>query len=325
MPQGNCLASSAGGGAGVKTQLAAILRAIAVKQPNAFEFAGKEFVRQDENAAVLTLQELLYQHCYCRPFQGVLSDEPAGPSESLLQELSAANAGRAHWEKGWEVYQVDGSGCIMARKNGAGRTFWPGEFLTYEGPGVGPKAGSRVDVYFASESRGMQPGFYFAFGETLAEDQEHADLVRFYWNLSADGAVPLTARITRALNRFQVPFRFKCLSNRGSFGRMDAAVLFVKEHYFRITADLAAFIREEIADHLRPGTPLFTKQLAEGLGFAEDPADGGSFGMNRCRLLAEEIWKQSSMDEIAIAFQRRGTSLDLPYLNGGSIDQYELG
>ena len=82
--------------------------------------------------------------------------------------------------------------------------------------------------------------------------------------------------------------------------------------------------REELAEHLRPDTPLFTKQLAPGLGFAEDPGDGGSFGMHRCRLLAEAIWREPSIDGIIGAFESNGISIDQPYLNTGSIDQYEL-
>ena len=318
------MASSAHSDTDVKTQLAAILQSIVITPPNAFEFAGKQFVQDDENAAIQSLKDSLYQHCYCRRFEGVPAENPAGISGSLWEELSAANAGRPHWETGWEVFHVDASGSIMAQKNGVSRTFWPGEFVTYDGPGAGPRISSRVDVYFATESRNMQPGFYFAFGETFGEDPDSSDLVRFYWDIEAAGAVPLTRGLTRALNRFQVPFRFKCLNDRGVYGRLDPAVLFINRRYFRIAADLIAPIREELAEHLRPDTPLFTKRLAPGLGFAEDPGDGGSFGMHRCRLLAEAIWREPSIDGIVKAFESNGISIDRPYLNTGSIDQYEL-
>ena len=44
-----------------------------------------------------------------------------------------------------------------------------------------------------------------------------------------------------------------------------------------------------MAGHLRPGTPALTKPLGEGIGLAEDPPGGDSFGMNRCGLLAEAM------------------------------------
>jgi hypothetical protein len=40
---------------------------------------------------------------------------------------------------------------------------------------------------------------------------------------------------------------------------------------------------------MRPGTPVFTKFLAPGLGLAEDPGQGDSFGQHRCRLLADAM------------------------------------
>jgi hypothetical protein len=37
-------------------------------------------------------------------------------------------------------------------------------------------------------------------------------------------------------------------------------------------------------------TPLFALRLAPGVSLAEDPGNGESFGMHRCRLAAQGVW-----------------------------------
>jgi hypothetical protein len=85
----------------------------------------------------------------------------------------------------------------------------------------------------------------------------------------------------------------------------------------------------EVAAALRPATPLFTLPLAPGIGLAEDPNTGESFGMHRCRLTAEGIvdaWSRGEQSgaarlaAIAAAFTRAGCDLDRPYLSPASAD-----
>jgi hypothetical protein len=68
------------------------------------------------------------------------------------------------------------------------------------------------------------------------------------------------------------------------------------------------------------------------LAFAEDPGNGESFGMNRCRILAEGIWSASAkgltseddrLKEIAAYFGQYGLSLDRAHLNAQSADLYD--
>ena len=69
--------------------------------------------------------------------------------------------------------------------------------------------------------------------------------------------------------------------------------------------------------------PLLDQRLHDGIGLAEDPATGESFGMSRSRLIAQAIWdayargqqsEESRMLELAIQFQRERLSLDQPHL-----------
>jgi hypothetical protein len=328
-------------------RLKAIVNAVTISSATTFSFAGRDFNANaapqtvpgmqaaQENPLVATLRNCLYASCYCKPFPA--KSLPAGPAaplppRDLTAELSAANAGQPRWDTGWQIARMEASGQVIAQKSGKTRSLWPGEFLTFDGPGVPPRPGSHISVYFPHESRTMQPGFYFAFSEAESDPADEARLTRFYWNLREEGAAPLTYWITQTLNRFQVPFRFKCLTIAGQYERLDAAVLYVSKRFFRISAELVAGGREKLKGFLRPETPLFTREFAPGLAFAEDPGNGESFGMNRCRILAEAIWSAASkglsweeerMREIARYFGQYGLSLERIHLNAQSADFYD--
>jgi hypothetical protein len=131
----------------------------------------------------------------------------------------------------------------------------------------------------------IQPGFYHALGETISDYDEFEDLLRVYWNIAAEGAVPLLAAVAREFNRFCIPFRFKCGQVPEVYERRDCAVLYFHRVYFPLASQLVARVHVEVAGWMREGVPLFTQSLARGLAIAEDP--GESFGKNRCAILSE--------------------------------------
>lgn len=321
-----------------------------------------------QNPLITQLQQQLYGSCYCRRFTGYLQEEAPGTAlypatalpghaersegsasmeremlrsaqhdmienGSFLQELSEANSSQERWDSGWQIYQTLPSGQILAHKYGVTRMVWPGEFIAHDGFGMAPRVGANISILIARESRTMQPGFYFVFGETVTDQEDDYSIVRFYWNITDSTAPGLIRLISRRLNRFQVPFRFKCLSFRAQFKRADAAVLFLSKRYYRITAELLGEIYQQVRTDLKPETPLFTRKLASGLGFAEDPGNGESFGMSRCRILAEGLWsayikglptQEARLQEVVAQFEKNGIALAHPYLNARSIDHYEF-
>ena len=333
------------------SQLRKIVRAVEVRSPEAFTLAGRVFSLAEAGAAghghahgfaqnpsnplATLLEQALYQHCYCRTFDGALRDEQASDLRGvdLTPALSEANATRERWDAGWQVYQVLPSGQVMAHKAGRSRALWPGEFLSTDAPGLPPRPGMNLSVFFMRQTTTMQPGFYFAFGETQPEEFDTFSLVRFYWNLQPEGAAALMRSVTRGLNRFQVPFRIKCLTNSAFYRRNDSAVLYVDKRFFGVTSRVLAAAYGEVSKHLRPDTPLFTKRLADGLALAEEPYTGESFGMQRCRILAEGLLgahakglrdDAARLEEVGRHFSTYGLSLDAPYLNPRSVDQYEF-
>ena len=275
------------------------------------------------------LQHYLYQYCFCQRFGS--SAHKAVAAGSLLEELSRANSGQDLWDRGWKIAELLPAGRIRATKHGVTRTFWPGEFVSFEGPGVSPRAGVQVTAFFPRESTGTQAGYYFAFGNTAEEDLEESGLIRFYWAIDSGGAVPLMRAATERLNRFQVPFRIKMPVDRSFYQRLDAAVLYVHKRFYPICSRLLTQVHGAVREHLVPGCPLFSKPFANGVGLAEDTGTQESFGMNRCRILAEAIWNAdrdggladaSSVERVAKYFALQGIDFARPYLNPGSVDQY---
>lgn len=340
----------------LNVQLRKIVRAVEIRSPDSFTFAGRvfsladaaaaqhqhahahhaqAFAQQQANPLASLLEQALYQHCYSHTFDGTLAADVLATAlgENLAPALSEANATRERWDAGWQVYQLLPSGQVLAHKHGRTRALWPGEFLSLDAPGLAPRPGLNINVFFMRETTTMQPGFYFAFGEAQTDEQDNFSLARFYWNLKPEGAAPLTRSLTRSFNRFQIPFRFKCLTNSAFFTRDDSAVLYVNKRFYHITSRLLAGVHGEVAGHLRPSTPLFTKRLADGLGLAEEPYTGESFGMQRCRIFAEGLLsahahglrdEAARLEEVERQFAKYGLSLERPYLNPGSVDLYDF-
>lgn len=329
-----------------EAELEAILAAIEIVLPSSVILAGKvvplmDSLRGDAPFSsegfpmVPMIQSALYYNCYCRR----LGQEPASPgavvsaaeSSKLIGSLSEANAGSSRWDHNWLVRRVESTGQIWAEKNGVVRILPPGEYIDMTGPGATVRTGSSVTIYVTRESTTVQPGLYFAFGETVMPSDPY-DMVRIYWNVSVEAVPKLLMRVSGDLNRFQVPFQFKCPIHPQGYDRRDAAVLYIQKKFYAIVRQLVIRWSSECGAALRDDIPLFTLPIARGIALAEDPGNGESFGMNRCRHLAESVWDAFSrgtprsewLPEIKQHFRKNGIDLGRPYLNVGSPDCYSL-
>ncbi len=280
------------------------------------------------------LQTALYSSCYMQPLETTLhppakaQGQPAASGPNFANRLSQANRSRERWDQGWVIHQLGQGGTIFVHKGERHRTARPGEFA---GSGMAPQPNQVVSLQVLRESFQLQPGFYFVFGETLSDEYDDFSMMRFYFHIAPEGAPLLIQKLTTDLNRFQVPFRMKCLTDPAQYVRSDSAVLYVAQRFFRVTTVLLATLAG--AEWLRPWTPLFTKQLAPGLAVAEDPGNGESFGMHRCRLVAEGIvdaWMQGTqsvqirIENVRQRFLQNGLTLERPYMRDTSADIYEF-
>jgi len=321
------------------------LQATVIQSPTDYTWFGRPSQRvPSEVAAAMgpdnarafllhSLQTRLYNDFYCpglaapMPETGQKFTLPA--FTPFVQALSIANQGRGAREPGWTFHGEDSGRLIVSRD---GLRVWADRRDVFS---VKRKLapGARVAVRMPKELLKLSPGYYMALGETEFPVDGAKGVVRFYWNLRSDGAADFMAAMTAQLNRTSIPFRLKVVNEPDLYTRCDAGVLYVPKKDYRAVATVVRSVCAEITPHLKPLTPVFTKALEPGLGLAEDPGSGDSFGMSRCRLLAEAMVQSYELDKRALpdrlaqverCFAEARISLDAPYLNAGSVDGYTL-
>lgn len=282
-----------------------------------------------------TLQFQLYSDFYC---QGTAT--PSVREQNLvahvnvgefIDELSSSNCGAGYFVEGWEIRPLPNHEFI-ARRNGLTFRVHQNDCNTESDELLSPT--SHVSLRFPKELLGFSPGFYMAASDAEMPDSEEASGVRFYWNLRPEAAVRLMHELTREVNRAHLPFRFKVINDRGAFTRCDAAVLYIRKSDYEAVAQILERTYPKISKNLNRPVPAFTKRLAPGLGLAEDPGKRlDSFGMHRCRLLADGLFRayrqgrESLPDRqriVEVHFAEHGVSLEKPFLNPGSTDIYEF-
>ncbi len=182
-----------------------------------------------------------------------------------------------------------------------------------------------------NELRRISPGFYTALGDARLD--AGAPLLRIYWNLRADGAVPFIRESTRIFNGARLPFRAKVIDDPRLFSRCDAAVVYVRRRDHGKVYPLLDGLHRHLHRYLKTLVPVFAKRIAPGVAVAEDPPGGESFGQHRCRLLAEALIRAhekrrtstaARLHEVITLFERRGISFRRPFLNRGARDVYPL-
>lgn len=345
-------------GNGWQESLAQVLAAIRIDTPHELTFAGRKFTvpppavaaypganagangngANGEAKAPLIdlLTGILYRHVYSRPFRPPLSQDVPEQEDYTLDAalsgaLSAANASRDRWEHGWTIARIHSSGQITAERGNLSRSLWPGQFLSKDGPGARPRQGAQISIFYPRESTSLQPGFYYCFGETPEDEAFTLGLTRIYWHVGLAGAPELVRALSSRLNFFQVPFRFKCSVMPSQYDRTDVAVTYLAKRLFPFVAELLQEVYPAVRPHLGPEVPFFTWRLAPGVGVAEDPGNGESFGQHRCRLLAESCWScflrgdqetGSRLAELRLLAGAQGTDPERFHLNAGSLDCY---
>jgi hypothetical protein len=324
--------------------VAAALQAIAVQSTTRCSWFGRRIRRLPRTVGWATSPEMartflaeviraqLYDHFYCQggavPERNLGTDVPVMGDTKFVQALSTVNSGRGPREPGWTVCAADAGRVVVER---AGLRLWvrAAEVDTRSGAPLVPRAA--VWLRMPKELPQHSPGYYTALGdEDLGSDAE-VPIVRLYWNLRSEGAAGLMRSTTTRLRAARLPYRLKVVNAPASFTRCDAGVLYLRKCDYRSAAPIVAAIHAELTGDLKPLTPALTKGLAFGLGLAEEPASGESFGLHRCALLAKAISHAhelgvEALDDrlsvVAACFEKEGLDLATPYLNPGSADEY---
>lgn len=329
----------------LQLRLDAMLDAVAILSPTSFRFAGgapfdvapaeQQDPHAQADALAAALAPVLYRFCYARVFLGEPLPEtlPSIPDASFLVKASRANGSRSHWDPNWRVWALGTNGSVLVRKGETYVDARPGRFALPQAALRAAEIGDTVELIVSAESHDAQFGFVYMFGETVPGDYDDAELARFYFNIDPDGLPDLVGTLTARLNRYDVPFRLKFLADAGHYERVDCVVLYVTRRFLGVAQSVLATSLHAFAPHLRPGVPLFAKQLAPGVGAADNPGTTESFGQSRCNLTARGVvdaWRNGAQNIaarracIAARFTELGLSLAQPHLAAGLADCYGL-
>jgi hypothetical protein len=250
------------------------------------------------------IESELYQRLYRRPADGVgRSVVSGGADHAFIESLSEANTGSGTWQPGWRFAGLAPDGLLGVAKD---VTCWvPASDVRPPEGGLRPGAACRVRV--PKEVRHLVLGYYLAIGdaEPRLEDGDEAGTVRLYWSLTPAAAPRYLRRLTTIFNEREIPFRSKVVAHSALYQNADAGVLYLAKEDFARSVRPLRRLHRDLARGLRDTVPLFTKRLAAGLGLAEDPLDGSSFGQSRCRIAAQGLWADYFADHHHLADQHR--------------------
>ncbi|AFZ24513.1 hypothetical protein Cylst_2283 [Cylindrospermum stagnale PCC 7417] len=258
-----------------------------------------------------------------------------GVDLGFYERLHESNMGKGYFDPGWSVLTEKSDGVLAVTKGGLRLYIERNKHLQpIEQAAV---VGDLVAIKLPKNR--VQNGFYVAVGNVGFSTDYPAitqlTTVRIYFNLTPEGAVSVMGSLTQRLNDLVIPFSFKVLYNPHDYGRHDSGVLYFDKRNYEAIREVLQVVYRENKWHFQPEIPLFTMQLAPGLGLAEEPdqkfVEQESFGMNRCQIVANgllEAWyhrdesTEGQMQAICGHFSRLGIELESVYLNANSEDIY---
>lgn len=263
----------------------------------------------------------------------------AGADPLLMEKLQEANQGKGVFQGGWKVTCIDGTDQLFVKKSRI--TLWVNREIHLRPAERQASIGDIVSILFPKHQPYIAPGFYLAHGDV--DLTWKTGILRFYFHLHPRGASELVRFLTSSLNKLQIGFDLKILSNPDLYSRYDNAVLYVDRVDYPVTRAVVSEVYSQLRTCFQSEVPLFTKCLAPGLSLAEEPPEipesrrgffgypSESFGEHRCRLLAEGLLEaylsnqNRVTDKVAAMinrFTRDGFDIGQPYLNPGSRDIY---
>jgi HopA1 effector protein family len=258
-----------------------------------------------------------------------------GVDVGFYKQLHDSNYGEGYFQPGWSILKEESDGSLAVTRGGFRLHVQRDRHLR-----ASDKSAVVGDIIAIKMPKNVvQSGFYMAVGNAglSRNDLENQQIVRIYFNLTPSGAVAVMGNITQHWNEENIPFQFKVLYHPKDYNRHDSGVLYFDKRNYEIVKQFLNLVYLENQAHFKPEIPLFTKQIAPGLGLAEEPdqkfAERESFGMNRCQIIANgllEAWyqrdnsSQGRMKSIIGQFSRVGIDLDSVHLNANSEDIYTV-
>ncbi|GAB3980350.1 T3SS effector HopA1 family protein [Plantactinospora veratri] len=274
-----------------------------------------------------TLALHLYQHFFVTgaPVPTRLRGQPGGsaPDAAFVEHIRDNIVGAGPPDRDWRFDRSHPEGVVATRD---GISFLvPRTAVAEFGSGRSP--GDALTVRQSPLLRAAQPGFCFVLGSVAPP--EPGETIRLYWNIAADGAAMLTRLLSTDLNTRSIPFTLKLPNTAQGYQRCDSAVLYVAGALLPAVVEVVVRRHPELEPVLGDRIPPLTSPLLRGVGVAQDPGGGESFGQHRCRLLAEALCTpaarqargpQRRAEELIRWLDENGVSIVAPYRNAGSTD-----
>lgn len=335
-----------------KQQIEAIANGIEIHTVNRFTILGKqEFVKhqmpyqnyakdlnsfgdnsgidihQQKQNLIQTLTHSIYSQFYCGIAAEDLSEKlPVKSARDIfMEELSHVNTTPEKPDYNWTIYSIDQTGNAFVKKGEELRWLQPNGYQFQDPNQKECKVNTKVNLIKPKENKDLQPVFYHVFSEEIFPQE--AEMARIYWNIHPEGAAELIAHLTKTLNAYKIPFQFKCLNHPELFVRTDAAVLYLDKKHVPIVSIILKPVIDGVRNYLKEEVPMFTLPIAKGVGYAEDPGRGMSFGMSRATAIAEALADaffrkantKEKIDTVIDHLERKGMVIDRLHLNKHTV------
>lgn len=261
---------------------------------------------------------VLYRDWYAvRPPHAAPRDRWAAPVPGTAR---ASHGAAAKWSADeFEVVATGIAGVAVVATAHGRRALCRGEYLTTQGrAGFPPRVGDRVRTI---ERIGavVQEGWWRTWGGGWDPRGVPGSLVRVYLRPAVGTVGRLVQAVTSALAEAGADeWLLKVAVTPDQLERPDACVAYLAgEARDRLRLSVA----EAVAGLTVGEPPPLTERLGEGIGWAEDPGTGESFGEVRCRAIATAYerlaGREASIDEwlelVAGELRRRGLDPSAPH------------
>ncbi|MGK7921419.1 MAG: T3SS effector HopA1 family protein [Trichodesmium sp.] len=260
-----------------------------------------------------------------------------GIDVEFYEKLHKSNQGEGYFDAEWQILKEENDGSLVVTKGGLKLHIEREKHL--KNAQKNSTIGDLVEIKMPKNL--VQNGFYMAVSnsgvQSYRASENNVTTVRLYFNLTPEGTIKVMKNLTEQLNQKAIPFSFKVLYNPDEYKRYDSGVLYFNREYCELVLAVLKNVYSQTKSHFKPEIPLFTKQLAPGLGLAEEPdkkfSIQESFGMNRCQIIVNGLlkaWHESDnspenrMNAILEQFNLLGIDVERPYLNANSEDIYHF-
>jgi hypothetical protein len=255
------------------------------------------------------LAELLYAQWYARPRHPFVM--PSGCPPDLAEMLRAAHAGFRHWERGWRIEDVGARGQAVVRRGSELRLLERCDYSSTARPGLLPRRGDQVAVTGRRDRVDPAERWWRTSGRSWSWVAAPAGLVRVYFNVELAGLPALIERLTGLLAEEDEPWLVKCATDPAVHARADATVAYLTRDAIERRAAQIVDVALGAGDHARTTGPPLTMPVVAGLAVAVDPGCDESFGMHRCRLIAEATG--ADVEAVLERFARDGVDAARPW------------